>query len=234
MIQPPIHKTPKTSPPLVDAVSCSSGGPSPVANHNSTLAQTPNSNTSNNSNIPNIPPTPPNSNSSNGILAITPKQEHSPPQNHYEPQRQTVLMWGASQTNPSTTRSPNSTPTSNGIYPDASGSHLKSSNQISPVSEDSSTGIHTKWNGIAKEHVPGVHVYPLHQHHDLNVDHSSMYSQALSHHSGGHLVSSEGLHHQGQAQNHNIGSNCEVWTPPSYSQYQYFTYHHAPQHASTQ
>lgn len=29
------------------------------------------------------------------------------------------------------------------------------------------------------------------------------------------------------------GSGCEVWSP-AYSQYQYFTYHHAPQHASTQ
>lgn len=30
-----------------------------------------------------------------------------------------------------------------------------------------------------------------------------------------------------------IGSSCEVWSP-AYSQYQYFTYHHAPQHANTQ
>lgn len=30
-----------------------------------------------------------------------------------------------------------------------------------------------------------------------------------------------------------IGSSCEVWSP-AYSQYQYLTYHHAPQHASTQ
>uniref|UniRef100_A0A336MPL7 CSON003255 protein n=1 Tax=Culicoides sonorensis TaxID=179676 RepID=A0A336MPL7_CULSO len=238
VIQPtPHHKTPKTSPPVIDAVSCSSGGPSPVTNHtnsNIPLAQTPNNNSNN---APNIPPTPPNSNSSNGILAVTPKIEHSPPITQSQYERQTVLMWGTSN---NSSRSPNTTPTSNGTYPDAG--HLSStnkqtpsSNQISPVSEDShhaisTTGIssHLKWNGIAKD---VAHVYPLHQHHDLNVDHSAaMYQQALSHHSGGHLDHSTALHQGQSAQN-----NCEVWTPPSYSQYQYFAYHHAPQHhTSTQ
>lgn len=231
---------------MIDAVSCSSGGPSPVTNHNNAsipLAQTPNSN--NSSNIPNIPPTPPNSNSSNGILAVTPKIEHSPPISQSQYERQTVLMWGASN---NSSRSPNTTPTSNGAYPDGSVGHLSSttnkqtssSNQISPASEDSShhgvgtAGLssHLKWNGIAKD-VPGVHVYPLHQHHELNVDHSAaMYQQALSHHSGGHLDHTTALH---QAANQNAQNNCEVWTPPSYSQYQYFAYHHAPQHhTSTQ
>ncbi|XP_063708955.1 aryl hydrocarbon receptor [Culicoides brevitarsis] len=215
VIQPtPHHKTPKTSPPVIDAVSCSSGGPSPVTTHN---IQTPNSNNSTSTNNNNIPPTPPNSNSSNGILAVTPKIEHSPPistQSQYE--RQTVLMWGASNNNSS--RSPNTTPTSNGAaaYQEH---HVKQtpSHQISPTSEDShhassaatpgSLSSHLKWNGITKDVPPGVHVYPLHQHHELNVDHSAaMYQQALSHHSaGGHLDHSL---HQGQ----NAQNNCEVIT----------------------
>lgn len=240
IIQPTPHKTPKTSPPVIDAVSCSSGGPSPVTNHNNSsipLAQTPNSN--NSSNVPNIPPTPPNSNSSNGILAVTPKIEHSPPISQSQYERQTVLMWGASN---NSSRSPNTTPTSNGVYQDVG--HLASSNkqtplsnQISPASEDSHHAVglssHLKWNGITKD-VPGVHVYPLHQHHDLNVDHSAaMYQQALQHHSGGHLDHSAALHQATAGSN--AQNNCEVWTPPSYSQYQYFAYHHAPQHhASTQ
>lgn len=151
-------------------------------------------------------------------------------------------MWGTSN---NSSRSPNTTPTSNGAYQDVG--HLSSatkqtpSNQISPSSEDShhavggTTGLssHLKWNGITKD-VSGVHVYPLHQHHDLNVDHSAaMYQQALSHHSGGHLDHSAAALHQAAGQN--AQNNCEVWTPPSYSQYQYFAYHHAPQHhTSTQ
>lgn len=54
-----------------------------------------------------------------------------------------------------------------------------------------------------------------------------------------------GIHHSPQSHHasvlqptasshHTSGSNsCEVWSP-AYSQYQYFTYHHAQQHASTQ
>lgn len=251
MIQP-IHKSaPKTSPPVVESVSCSSGGPSPVTTNTSVpLAQTPNSNSSNPSSIP---PTPPNSNNSsntNGVIAITPKIEHSPPPasgggggHHYEPHRQTVLMWGNTTTahnnSTSTRSSPASgpTPTSNGgLY--ASGSEA---NSISSKMEQHETS--GKWNGVASKGdsiPPSVHVYPpLHpsQHHDDAAAATTvMYSQALAH-GGSHLLSGEhSLVHQttaSQSQNH-LGNSCEVWPPSSYSQYQYFTYHHAPQHASTQ
>lgn len=207
MIQP-LHKSaPKTSPPVVESVSCSSGGPSPVTTA-VPLAQTPNSNSSS------IPPTPP---SSNGVIAITPKIEHSPPPpsgHHYEPHRQTVLMWGAA--NQSSRVSPSSTPTANGLY-DTSQKSM----------EETAT---LKWNG--KESA-ALHVYPS-LHHQAPSHEEAMYALGGggAGSAGGHLHSGE--HHQNtasQSQNH-LGNSCEVWTP-SYSQYQYF-YHHPPQHTSTQ
>lgn len=107
-------------------------------------------------------------------------------------------------------------------------------------------------------------IYSLHSHQNDSVavsDASAMYAQVahsphLSHHSspssvaaaaaaaaavasGGHIVSPD--HNSNTTQSHHshataqqtIGSSCEVWSP-AYSQYQYFTYHHAPQHANTQ
>lgn len=111
----------------------------------------------------------------------------------------------------------------------------------------------------AKEIPVSAGVYQIHSHQSETasaaVDASSMYAHVahsphLTHHSsssaaassgggGGHIVSPE--HHSSAtpSQNHQhvsqqtIGSSCEVWSP-AYSQYQYFTYHPAPQHANTQ
>lgn len=116
---------------------------------------------------------------------------------------------------------------------------------------------HMKWTDSANtKEIPvsaGVPIYQIHSHQtetaSAAVDASSMYAHVahsphLTHHSsssassGGHIVSPE--HSSATAsQNHQhvsqqtIGSSCEVWSP-AYSQYQYFTYHHAPQHANTQ
>lgn len=99
----------------------------------------------------------------------------------------------------------------------------------------------------------GVPIYQIHSHQSETasaaVDASSMYAHVahsphLTHHSsssassGGHIVSPEhtsatpSQNHQHVSQQ-TIGSSCEVWSP-AYSQYQYFTYHPAPQHANTQ
>lgn len=261
-------KTPKASPPVMDVVSCSSGGPSPVNNGPTSNPPIPVTNSIassisvSNGGGSNGSIATPNSGSSSGSLTITPKIEHSPPE-HYE--RQTVLMWGAATSNsntPNNNRPTSTTPTSNGLYHSDSAAHhhLKLSNQMTimspPGMEDhqSHTQQQLKWNGNAKDGT--VQVYQIHPHQDgsNSVDTSSMYS---SHHAIGHHGSSTSgtaadqttmhhspqSHHGGggglQASNHHahqqqtIGSSCEVWSP-AYSQYQYFTYHHAPQHASTQ
>ncbi|XP_055699973.1 aryl hydrocarbon receptor protein 1 isoform X2 [Phlebotomus papatasi] len=253
-------KTPKSSPPIMDVVSCSSGGPSPVNASSAGLplnSATPVTNqTTPVSASTTLSTTAPSSN--NGI--ITPKVESSPPE-HYE--RQTVLMWGATGAPQATNRSPNTTPTSNGMYSEAH--HLKISNQMamSPAIEDSHHhhghhNSHLKWNGSSKDIAyPSIH-QPHHESTGLEHPASTMYAQVsqaagLGHHGAPHIIGNDHsvLHqspqgHAGapatpqggagvgaQAQTV-VGSSCEVWSPASYSQYQYFTYHHAPQHASTQ
>lgn len=116
---------------------------------------------------------------------------------------------------------------------------------------------HMKWSESATtKDIPvsaGVPIYQIHSHQSESasaaVDASSMYAHVahsphLTHHSsssassGGHIVSPEhssatpSQNHQHVSQQ-TIGSSCEVWSP-AYSQYQYFTYHPAPQHANTQ
>lgn len=110
--------------------------------------------------------------------------------------------------------------------------------------------------GTSAKEIPvsaGVPIYQIHSHQSETasaaVDASSMYAHVahsphLTHHSsssassGGHIVSPEhgtvtpSQNHQHVSQQ-SIGSSCEVWSP-AYSQYQYFTYHPAPQHANTQ
>lgn len=244
----------------MDVVSCSSGGPSPVNASSAGLplnSATPVTNqTTPVSASTTLSTTAPSSN--NGI--ITPKVESSPPE-HYE--RQTVLMWGATGAPQATNRSPNTTPTSNGMYSEAH--HLKISNQMamSPVIEDSHHhhghhNSHLKWNGSSKDIAyPSIH-QPHHESAGLEHPASTMYAQVsqaagLGHHGAPHIIGNDhGVLHQSpqghagapatpqggagvgaQAQTV-VGSSCEVWSPASYSQYQYFTYHHAPQHASTQ
>lgn len=268
-------KTPKASPPVMDVVSCSSGGPSPVNNGPSSNPLIPVTSSiassisvSNGGGSNGSIATPSSGGSSGGSLTITPKIEHSPPE-HYE--RQTVLMWGATTGNsntPNNNRPTSTTPTSNGLYHSDSAAqhHLKLSNQMTIMSppgmdeHQSHTQQQLKWNGNAKDMpaVSTVQVYQIHPHQDgsNSVDTSSMYSHMPQspHHSIGHHGSSSSVdqtaqHHSPQshhgsggglqASNHHahqqqtIGSSCEVWSP-AYSQYQYFTYHHAPQHASTQ
>lgn len=116
------------------------------------------------------------------------------------------------------------------------------------------SGGHMKWSdSAATKEIPvsaGVPIYQIHSHQTESASAAvDMYAHVahsphLTHHSsssassGGHIVSPE---HSSTAatQNHQhvsqqtIGSSCEVWSP-AYSQYQYFTYHPAPQHANTQ
>lgn len=242
MTQPPL-KTPKSSPPVMEVAPCSSGGQSPVTSGTPTNSLIPVTNSSTNNPTPN-PNSATNSQNGSSALTITPKVEHSPPE-HYE--RQTVLMWGSASNSNSSHRSPSTTPTSNGMY--SENHHMKLSNQMvmSPVMDDHHNA-HLKWNGgSGSKVIPSgeVQVYQIHPHQDVD---GSMYAHVsqsphLSQHSG-HIVASDqsALHHSPQNHHHSvlqsqqqqsIGSSCEVWSP-AYSQYQYFTYHHAPQHASTQ
>lgn len=267
----------------MEVVSCSSGGPSPV-NSTSSIAMntTPNHINSTNTQTNNINSN--NSNDNSNIVSVTPKVEHSPPENY---ERQTVLMWGTTSggdgDNESTTtttttptvnlvnRSPSNTSTSNGFYDDAQ--QIKINEHSRPHTNN------MKWNGTMKGNnstvVSEVHIYELHQQNSSDaVDSNSIYTDhnnvGIHHPSGGHITAetdhqshhqsshshpdiimqstmnqdNANCHHphqhhiqsQQQTHLHTIGSNssCEVWSSAPYSQYQYFTYHHAPQHASTQ
>ncbi|XP_031633616.1 aryl hydrocarbon receptor protein 1 isoform X3 [Contarinia nasturtii] len=242
-------KTPKTSPPIMESPGNRSPSHNNTANDNNDAGVLTSNNVTNssNANVTN------GSNSNNSTtLLVTPKIEPSPPSSeHYE--RQTVLMWGTSSTN----RSPITTPTTNGLY-STEINHLKRTNQIVSPTQDG-TGVHMKWSeGTSnnKEIPVSVPLYQIHSHQTQTasaaVDASTMYahvahsSHLTPHHSssstssGSHIVSPE----HGSAtptQNHqhvthqSLGSSCEVgsWSP-AYSQYQYFTYHPAPQHANTQ
>ncbi|XP_055679518.1 aryl hydrocarbon receptor protein 1 isoform X2 [Lutzomyia longipalpis] len=225
---PPNLKTPKSSPPIMDVVSCSSGGPSPVnaSPAGLPLNSAPSGGASNQttpvSASSTLATTTPSSN--NGI--VTPKVESSPPE-HYE--RQTVLMWGATGTQASA-RSPSTTPTSNGMYSETH--HLKLHNQMvmSPALEDSHHhghhNSHLKWNGSTSKDIS----YPVHQgHHESpNLEHpastAAMYAQVsqaagIGHH--GAIVGNEVLHQSPQAPatpqggtgaqtQAVVGSSCEV------------------------
>lgn len=135
---------------------------------------------------------------------------------------------------------------------------MSPSEQHSHHNSTQSSG-HMKWSdGTAStKEIPvsaGIPIYQIHSHQSETasaaVDASSMYAHVahsphLTHHSsssassGGHIVSPEHSSATPSQQNHQhvtqqtIGSSCEVWSP-AYSQYQYFTYHPAPQHANTQ
>lgn len=134
------------------------------------------------------------------------------------------------------------------------------SHQNSPQIESSSSE-HMKWSSEAttnNKEIPvsaGVPIYQIHSHQtetaSAAVDASSIYalvahsSHLTPHHpsssttSDVHIVSPVEHGSATPSQNHqhvtqqSIGSSCEVWSP-AYSQYQYFTYHPAPQHANTQ
>ncbi|XP_037924149.1 uncharacterized protein LOC119659896 isoform X2 [Hermetia illucens] len=214
-------KTPKSSPQqIMEVVSCSSGGPSPVnstssvainaaANHvtnssnnntNSKISNTSSNNANTNANIPN---------GGNAIVTITPKVEQSPPE-HYE--RQTVLMWGtaapppnANNTTPTpttntTTRSPNHTPTSNGLY-NESAAQLKIDDPHQQQQLHHSS--HLKWNGSHKDAlVSDVQVYQIHQQHPPTDNVEAIYGSHLSgshQHAGGHIV---GADHQSPHHGH--------------------------------
>lgn len=182
-------------------------------------------------------------------------------------------MWGASNHVSGTVRSPATTPTSNGLYPNDN-AHLKLSNQMLSSGEHAhhsaavaaAAAAQLKWSESqaagGKEIPVSAGLYSIHSHQSDTVtvsDASSMYAQVahsphLTHHStssagssAAHIVSPD--HSSNTTQSHHshpanalqpsvaaqqsIGSSCEVWSP-AYSQYQYFTYHHAPQHANTQ
>ncbi|XP_055849417.1 neuronal PAS domain-containing protein 2 isoform X1 [Episyrphus balteatus] len=232
-------KTPKSSPQVMEVVSCSSDGPSPV-NPASSI--------------------PANSSTTNGVTPKVEMASHDP----YE--RQTVLMWGTSGSRDATPRSPqDASPTSaaaNGIYGDGqlvngtgSGKDGKIPTPESyhlhqhPASDDAAMYAHHR---IAAD---GSHIQSPHSHSAEALLHVAS-NQPVNHLSHPHATSHQHHHHSAvgatghQHQHHHhmqqqsvvgAGSNgSEVWSPASYSQYsQYFTYHHhhhhhsATQHAST-
>lgn len=250
-------KSPKPSPTVADVNSCTSEEPphppstpinssAPVANNVPTTNRLAGNHHRNR----------------NGAATLHLKTEHSPSETF---ERQTVLMWGStSNSNASSNRSPNNTPTSNTIYADPMHPGSKLSMNLDE---------HHKWKGSHPQKettaAAGIQVYQITHLPDTHPETYSSSSGSLlaqsSHHTGGaHQANSSGhshhspqihhhhhqhhlqqqqqqsLHHGGSessnpipSTHHPIGSGCEVWSP-SYSQYQYFTYHHAPQHASTQ
>ncbi|KAL5272976.1 AHR family protein [Megaselia abdita] len=175
-------KTPKSSPQqLMDVVSTcpSNEGRSPTT---TSSIQTP----------------------ANNSIIVTPKVENSPPE-HYE--RQTVLMWGAPNSNDqsvtpgvnTSARSPSSTPTSsNGLYVD---NKIDEHNIISTPNQ-------LKWNGaISKSGTTTAATVDIYQMPQQSHSDDSIYSQHLS---------SENLQHQG---NHHLQqqhlqtanlSGCEI------------------------
>lgn len=140
----------------------------------------------------------------------------------------------------------------------SSGGHMKWS-EGGAGGAGSGNGTSTAAGSASAKEIPvSAGVYQIHAHQSETasaaVDASSMYAHVahsphLSHHSSSSsaaaaaaasaIVSPE--HHSSAtpSQSHphvsqqTIGSSCEVWSP-AYSQYQYFTYHPAPQHANTQ
>jgi hypothetical protein len=234
----------------MDAGSCSSSGvssPIPSAPSRTNGSTTPSTCAANNSNV---------------LPLVQPKTENSPPptiqQMSYSDQaaqRQTVLMWGsgsssqqASEDNevtssPSHTKSPtltnpiSSKPQISAIkavsiyHENYNPSHIQAHSQdkinqnlIDNQLHQQQQHSNLKWNGTAQAgNKELVSIYPIH-------DNMEIYASANSHSSGDH----QNLVMGGSG---GAGSNCEVWPTTTYSQYQYFTYHHAPnhqQHASTQ
>lgn len=252
-------KTPKPSPTVADVVSCSSEDPSPSGHPpptsiNPSLVQVAQSNRLAH-----------HGRSRNGTsTASSLKTEPSPSEPFAE--RQTVLMWGStSNSNASSNRSPNTTPTSNGVYVDTihSGGGNKAAAMhamtMSASAIDDHSGAHQKWNGHPHKesitsagivyqitHLPEAHsdTYATSggqlahsPHHGQQESPATMHHSPQNHHPHGASAAASTVptvSNSIPSAHHPIGSGCEVWSSPSYSQYQYFTYHHAPQHASTQ
>lgn len=210
------HKTPKSSP--VNVITASSS-PNDMIN-------------------PNIRSTTPE--------IMQPKMESSPPPSRsaYDSQivhRQTVLMWGANHQNanemsttatttgasPSNnnnnTRSPCQTPKSGTFGSSFNASavnnsaitHEKMNKSIETSQQINSH--HLKWNGNSAGANKEVILFPIHPGNDSTPSYSpSASSNSL------HSVDSRYSNHN----RHGDISNCEVWPSSSYSQYQYFPYHH--------
>ncbi|KAL7032422.1 hypothetical protein ACKWTF_007313 [Chironomus riparius] len=196
------HKTPKSSP--VNTI---------------TTSPSPNDNLINN--VRSNPTTPD---------IMQPKIENSPsPSRPYDQvlHRQTVLMWGANHHNdanasPSNTRSPCQTPSKSfGTYNSNASintplTHPDKSNKNIETQQNSN---HLKWNGNSStgNGKDVISIFPLHHGNDV----SSAYSPSASSNSI-HSIDSRYSNHN----RHGEMTNCEVWPSSSYSQYQYFPYHH--------
>lgn len=211
------HKTPKTSP--VNTITASSS-PSDTLIANSRSATTPE--------------------------ILQPKLESSPsPSRPYDQtaHRQTVLMWGANHHNssdmqatgasPSNTRSPSQTPKgtsfasfniaqTNNVLPHekiskgGGSADSQQQQQQQHQQQQQSNAHHLKWNGSVVGGNKEVVLFPIHPGSDPAPSYSPSAANSL------HSVDSRYSNHN----RHGEMSNCEVWPTSSYSQYQYFPYHH--------
>ncbi|XP_055387647.1 hypoxia-inducible factor 1-alpha isoform X2 [Condylostylus longicornis] len=204
-------KTPKSSPHIMEIVSCSSNDPSPVNT-------TPNNTTS-------------GSNATTPVTTITPKIENSPTENY---ERQTVLMWGTagSVSNESgtaipvsvvnsTTRSPIHTPSSNGGL-------FTNDHQQQEKLEDN----HMKWNGdtttpssaVTKEIVvsPDGSIYQVHHHASSEMIDSTPLYPGNAHHMA--------LHHNGNHHHSQVRADVIMQTENS-SQAVHSTHQHHQSHS---
>lgn len=168
---------------------------------------------------------------------MQPKIENSPSPNRPYDQilhRQTVLMWGTNHhhhndpnASPSNTRSPCQTPKSFGTVYSSNASintPLTHSDKSNKSIESQHTSNHLKWNGNSSttgnsnNNKDVVSIFPIHH---GNNEVSTPYSPTASSNSI-HSIDSRYSNHN----RHGEMTNCEVWPSSSYSQYQYFPYHH--------
>lgn len=180
-------------------------------------------------------------------------QQHTGPE-HYEPQRQTVLMWGSAQhqqqrstnvspatTGPtsngnSTIQSPAATPTlsnggGNGVQ---FGGEYKTPNRLtgniilSPESLDGSQSHQRSGSGHADIWNNRERGNPKSSYYDPNFGHAerSATEQSYMAHQQAHQIQGSS---KPNGSGHSASGGGEVWSPAAsstaYHQYQYFTYH---------
>lgn len=181
-----------------------------------------------------IPITASNTNTTVNLSIVKPKIESSPPPplktaNNYgdQIQRQTVLMWGAGSGHPEQqAMEPRTPPTqikSPMCRPDQYNTPKQSQNPDSKkhnLGDDVRQQNTPKWND--NRDVKSLPVYAM---QDMNIH---QYPAINNQQTGNDAPMNDNPNLI--ADDEMTGSNCEVWPPTTYSQYQYITYHHGPNH----
>lgn len=208
----------------VTSISCSSSEvPSPVSS-------LPVMDNQSDSMIPNSTNT---SNTTVNLSIVKPKIENSPPpattSNNYgdQIQRQTVLMWGSgvshsdqsmeARTPPSQIKSP----MCHG-EPYTSKQNQNNDSKKHGLADDSHQQQNPKWNESVNRDSKVLPVYSMQENMNIYsaINNQQANNEAPMTNENNNMIVDEEM----------PGSNCEVWPPTTYSQYQYITYHHGPNH----